>query len=303
MSNNPAMPAGYRLLAHSAITPPMTAWVVEILRSPSAYPMFALATRLFGNRQVLARVELHPPDVENHLPHRGVTLYEAAFASIDTTAARGVDVSHCQSEVDFKQALASGLSFVFVKASEATELSDPTFAKHWSAAKQAGLLRGAYHFFRPQKDALSQARLFLAQLSDPGELPPALDVELADGISPAQVVAGVTVWVDFVSARLGRPLIYTAPGFWNALPGTASVARKADLWVAHWGAKTPGTVSGWANWTFWQRTSKAVVPGIPTAVDEDCFDGSLAQLRSYSAAVFAERATFDAIPSVQSTSV
>jgi len=223
-----------------------------------------------------------------------------APSGMNATAARGIDISQQQADVDFQRVLASGVSFAFVKATEGTEWVDPSFERYWAAAKWAGLLRGAYHFFRPRQDALAQARLFLAQLNDdPGELPPALDVELTDGISPAQVVAGVNTWVDFVSARLGRPLIYTAPGFWNELPGTASVARKADLWVAHWGARAPAPVCGWESWTFWQRTSKAVVPGIPAAVDEDRFEGSLAELRAYAAAVFAERATFDAFHAVQ----
>jgi len=201
--------------------------------------------------------------------------------------------------VDFKQAAASGVSFAFMKASESTALVDSAFAKHWADAKQVGLLRGAYHFFRPRQDPLAQARLFLAQRKDPGELPPALDVEVGDGVPPALIVAGVTAWVDFIVARLGRPLIYTAPGFWNALPGTATVASKADLWVAAWGAKAPGAVNGWQHWTFWQHSSKGAVPGIPGAVDQDRFDGSLAQLRSYTAAIFAERQTFDAVSTIQ----
>ena len=299
MTNNPPIPSGYKLMAQKAVTPAMTAWAVQILRSPQEYPMLATTTRVFGDRQVLARVEWHPPDFQNHVQHRGVTLYEASLAVVDAMPARGIDISRYQSDVDFKRAQASGISFTFMKATESTGLVDSTFATHWSLAKQVGLLRGPYHFFRPKQDALAQARLFLAQLADPGELPPALDVEVADGLAGAQIVAGVGTWVDFVTARLGRPLIYTSPNFWNALPGTASVARKADLWVAHWGATAPATVNGWLRWTFWQRTNQASIPGVPTVVDEDRFNGSLAQLRSYSAAIFAERKTFDAFASRQ----
>lgn len=50
---------------------------------------------------------------------------------------------------------------------------------------------------------------------------------------------------------------------------------------------------------FWQRTNEATVPGIQTAVDENFFNGSLAQLRAFSAAVFAERRTLDALTAVQ----
>jgi lysozyme len=299
MATNPAAPLGYRLMSQRAVTPAMTAWAVQILRSPEQYPMFATATRVIGPRQVLARVEWHPPDFQNNAEHRGVTLYEGSLQSIDATPARGVDISRYQAQVDFKQAQASGVSFTFVKATESTGLVDAAFAAHWSLAKQVGLLRGAYHFFRPQQDPITQARLFLAQLSDPGELPPALDVEVADGVPGAQIMAGATAWVDYVTARLCRPLIYTSPGFWNALPDTTPLALKTDLWVAHWGAPEPADVNGWLSWMFWQRTNRANVPGVHSAVDEDLFNGSLAQLRAFSAAVFAERKTFDAISTVQ----
>ena len=301
MANNLAPPTGYQLMSQPAVTPAMTAWAVQILHSATEYPMFATTTRVFGARQVLARVEWHPPDFQNHTEHRGVTLYEGSLATIDATPARGVDISRYQSDVDFKQAQASRVSFTFVKASESVNIVDASFATHWSLAKQAGLLRGAYHFFRPRQDAIAQARLFLAQLSDPGELPPALDVEVNDGVPGPDIVAGASAWVDYVTARLDRPLIYTSPSFWNALPGTESVALKTDLWVAHWGAPAPAEVDGWLRWMFWQRTNQASVPGIHSAVDEDRFNGSLAELRAFSAAVFAERTTSDALVAQQST--
>lgn len=115
MPTNPAVPSGYLLMAQSAVTAAMTSWAVEILCTPSAYPMFATATRVFGTRQVLARVEWHQPDFQNHAVHRGVTLYETSLASVDATPAGGIDISHVQAAVDFKQVLSSGVSFAFMK--------------------------------------------------------------------------------------------------------------------------------------------------------------------------------------------
>jgi hypothetical protein len=64
-------------------------------------------------------------------------------------------------------------------------------------------------------------------------------------------------------------------------------------------ARTPGELRGAA--VFWQRTNQANVPGLQTAVDEEFFNGSLAQLRAFSAAVFAERKTLDALKAVQAS--
>jgi len=288
---NPPIPSGYKLMPQPAVTPAMTAWAVKILREPQSYPMFATTIQAFNGLTVLARVEWHGPDFQNHAVHRGVTLYTSAQPNSGLALADGVDLSGYQPVVDFAKTAASGVAFAFIKATEGTTLVDHAFVRHWVEAKQARLLRGAYHFFRPKQDAVAQARLFLAQLSDPGELPPVLDVEVADGVAAAQIVAGIGAWLDVVAGSFGRPLIYTSPSFWNLLPATAELATKADLWIAHWGARTPASANGWQRWTFWQFTNRATVAGIPGMddMDEDRFNGSVEELRAYSAEFVAAR--------------
>jgi GH25 family lysozyme M1 (1,4-beta-N-acetylmuramidase) len=291
MPNSPSIPTGYTLMKQLAVTAEMTAWAVQILRDPAKYPMFSTVVRAFGQLNVLARVEWHAPDFQNHTLHRGVTLYAPPRPEVGVHTAEGIDISGYQPNVDWAKIATSGLSFAFIKATEGTTLIDRTFVDHWAGAKQAKLLRGAYHFFRPKLDATAQARFFLAQLSDPGELPPVLDVELVNGVSLAQVAASVGVWLDLVTQQLGRPIVYTSPSFWNALPSPSDIASKADLWVANWGARAPAAVHGWSKWTFWQFTNKATVSGIPgTAdMDENRFCGSVADLRAYSDAFVASR--------------
>lgn len=299
--HNPPVPAGYKLMTQVSVTPAMTQWAIEILHDPTQFPLFGTTLRPFGAVTVLARVEWHDPDFQNHVVHRGVTLYEPipTLAGVNAVGAApppplplGVDVSGYQPHINWSQVAASGLSYAFVKATEGTTLVDHCFANHWAGAASAKLLRGAYHFFRPNLDGAAQARLFLAQLqADPGELPPVLDVEVSDHASGALVVAGVSAWIDVVSKVLGRPLIYTMPGFWNTLPVIPGIADRADLWVAHWDAKSPAAVKGLPNWKFWQFTNHATITGIPgqAAMDEDRFNGSPADLTAYSQAFVAAR--------------
>jgi lysozyme len=113
-----------------------------------------------------------------------------------------------------------------------------------------------------------------------------VDVEVTDRASLAQTASCVAAWVDYVASALGRPLVYTSPGFWNMLPAVPNIAAKADLWVATWGP-SPGRVNGWSKWTFWQYTDKGTMSAIPGSapVDEDRFNGSVADLQAYSDAV------------------
>jgi hypothetical protein len=76
VADNPPTPAGYEPMMDSEVTPDMTTWAVMILDDPADYPMFSTALKDFGALMVLARVEWHPPDFQNSVVHRGVTLYE-----------------------------------------------------------------------------------------------------------------------------------------------------------------------------------------------------------------------------------
>jgi len=78
VADNPPTPAGFKLMVQADVTPEMTTWAVEILNDPVTYPMFATTSQTFGTLLVLARVEWHPPDFQNSIVHRGVTLYEPA---------------------------------------------------------------------------------------------------------------------------------------------------------------------------------------------------------------------------------
>jgi len=75
LSANPPIPAGYRLMMQSEVTAAMTTWAVMILHDGATYPMYAMVMMTFGTQPVLAIVEWHPPDFQNSVVHRGVTLF------------------------------------------------------------------------------------------------------------------------------------------------------------------------------------------------------------------------------------
>jgi hypothetical protein len=76
VDDNPPVPAGWELMMQANVTSAMTTWAVDILNDPTMYPMFSTAMQTFGTLMVLARVEWHPPDFQNSVIHRGVTLYQ-----------------------------------------------------------------------------------------------------------------------------------------------------------------------------------------------------------------------------------
>lgn len=223
------------------------------------------------------------------------------------TLAQGIDVSRWQPNVDWARVKAAGMAFAFIKSTQ-SNFADPQFARHWAAARDAGLLRGAYHYLVPDMDGQKQAAVYLKTLgADPGELVPVLDIE-ARTANPALYAQYAKTWLDMVEAALGRrPLVYTAAWFWNTtmLIGGRypDWAPQYPLWVAAYplrdgfpsvaeimqGKYRPAMPKSWPAWTFWQYTEKGRVDGVANAgrlanVDMNVFQGTLAELRAWAGA-------------------
>lgn len=194
---------------------------------------------------------------------------------------QGIDVSSNQPSVDWSQVLQAGKLFTFMRATDGITYTDPQFATYWSGALGAGVLRGAYHFYRTNDDPTAQAENFLnaVQLL-PGDLPPVVDFEKLTGSqSASQILQDLQTWLDAVEQGTGRvPIIYTGPDFWDSL-GTSAFSRY-PLWVAEYGVQSPRLPAGWTSWTFWQYSETGTVAGISGSVDLDVFSGALADLQA-----------------------
>lgn len=60
---------------------------------------------------------------------------------------QGIDVSRYQGNIDWAKVKASGMTFVFIKATEGQTYTDPNFQTNVTGALAAGMLVGTYHFF------------------------------------------------------------------------------------------------------------------------------------------------------------
>lgn len=204
------------------------------------------------------------------------------MSSNSTSRLTGIDVSHFQGHVDWQAVKAAGCVFAFAKATEGTGVTDPYFAANWAGMKAAGLLRGAYHFYRAQLPAEQQAAHFLSTVQfEPGDLPPVIDIELNDGVTGQPLVGGVQTWLDAVEPVAGAtPILYTNTSFWNAHFNNQFGAY--PLWVAHYtSAPTPAPLpNGWPDWTFWQYSQSLHIDGVNGAADHDYFNGTAADLQA-----------------------
>jgi lysozyme len=219
----------------------------------------------------------------------------------------GIDVSHWQDDkstpqkMNFAKAVKNGAKFVFIKVSERGFI-DRDFEYNWKAAKDAGLLRGGYHFLRWDLSGLLQARIFCDIMADdPGELPPVADFEAPNQGSLYPSNALLEQFLMEVQTRTKKvPMIYTAPGYWN-IHGRNKHTKLHDdkwayfpLWIAHWiknfqlGVSQPMEIDPWKRlrkkWTFWQysATGDGLAFGAESkAIDLNVFNGTLEELRKF----------------------
>lgn len=200
------------------------------------------------------------------------------MSASDQAPLPGIDVSHFQGEVDWRAVAAAGVRFAFIKATEGLDDIDPRFVQNWQQSRAAGLLRGAYHFLHPNLDARQQAAHFLSVVTlDDDALPPALDVEVTNGVDPATLKACIETWLATVEAALGcKPVVYTDPSFWRQNVGADLSAY--PLWLACY-ATAPDVPPSWQRWTFWQHSESGSVDGIAGLVDLDYCQLSNDQLR------------------------
>ena len=194
---------------------------------------------------------------------------------------RGIDVSHYQEDIDWEQLQDAQLGgvpvrFVFIKATEGSDLLDDCFNQNFAQAHKHGIIRGAYHFFSTKSPAKRQARWFCKEVwLEDEDLPPVLDVEQIGDYTPQQLRSQVLQWLNAVESHYGvPPILYTSYSFRKQYLNTPEFDRY-PYWIAHYYVdhlKYKG------EWHFWQHSDRGRVDGIGTAVDVNVFNGKYEDL-------------------------
>ncbi|GAA4333034.1 glycoside hydrolase family 25 protein [Mucilaginibacter gynuensis] len=196
----------------------------------------------------------------------------------------GIDVSYAQGKIDWHkvkvmQEDSVHITFAFIKATEGVLLVDPYFKRNWREAAKAGIICGAYHYFRPEKSGKWQARFFMQNVNvEKGDMPMVVDVETLKGASPEQMRKELKAFLESVEAKTGtKPIIYSGLSFYKDY--LQSYFEGYRLWIAHY--YKPELKAGRnTQWLFWQHSDKARVNGINHTVDFDAFHGDSIAFRN-----------------------
>lgn len=197
----------------------------------------------------------------------------------------GIDVSSYQGKIDWKKVAvmeSDGIkvSFTYIKATEGVTLVDKYFQRNWRESKANGVIRGAYHYFKPLKSGLWQAKFFMQTVNlEAGDLPLVIDVEENGDLSDAVLVANIKDFVDEVERKTKyKPVIYAGYRFYK--DHLAGQFDDYPLWIAHYN-QPKLKLSDNTNWYFWQHADNAHIDGIRGQVDMNVFKGAEEDLSSF----------------------
>jgi lysozyme len=192
----------------------------------------------------------------------------------------GFDVSQFQGKIDWdlvdKVEDSYPLEFVFIRATAGKNKVDTQFLNNWRGAKKRKMIRGAYHYYRPNENSLEQAELFIKTVKlQKGDLPPVLDIEkLPKNQSIDSLKVGLRRWLKRIDKHYNvKPIIYTGESYYNDF--LKEEFSEYPFWIANYNFFVEEIDE---DWLFWQFTEKASVSGIKGNVDINLYNGTPKQL-------------------------
>ncbi len=197
-----------------------------------------------------------------------------------------IDLSHNNQNVDFDGLGPNNIIGIIHKATQGSGFSDPVYVQRREAAKNAGLLWGAYHF-GTGADPVSQARFFLKVAG-----PTSVDLVVLDfETNPAN--PSNTMSLDQARTFIG--VVQQATGITAGLYGGAYLREQLGnatdpllqscwLWWSQYGPR-PVIPPNWTNWTLWQYTDghHGVPPFTVNGIgpcDRDQYQGTAEDLKA-----------------------
>lgn len=193
----------------------------------------------------------------------------------------GIDVSQYQGTIQWNKVKtiegAFPIAFAFIRATAGKDKMDAQFARNWKESKRNKMLRGAYHFYRPNENSFEQAALFIKTVTlQKGDLPPILDIEsFPKNQSMDSLKAGLRRWLTKVDQHYGiKPIIYTNERYYEDF--LKDDFRDFQFWIANYNFFVETMQD---DWLFWQFTEKASIEGIEGNVDVNLYNGTPKMLR------------------------
>lgn len=193
----------------------------------------------------------------------------------------GIDISEYQGKINFPklqfQLQNHPIEFLVIRATMGSDGVDRRFKQNWKEAGKLTLVKGSYHYYRPNENSTKQAENFIRTVKlQSGDLIPVLDIEKHSTIQPREKLReGIKNWLRIVENHFGvKPMIYTGDRFfWEVLHNQGF--DEYPIWVANY---NPIYEPETENWVIWQFSEEGSLEGIGERIDLNVLRGGRFQL-------------------------
>lgn len=210
-----------------------------------------------------------------YLCYKGYLWPNSIFAS--SYAIHGIDVSNYQGDFDWKQlSKDKKIKFAYIKATEGSNYKDKYFQKNWESASEAGIYKGAYHYFTTKSSGIEQAKNFIEVVPvDKGCLPPVIDIEEADQ-DVQSFKKNLTDYINIVEKKYNQtPILYVVYSTYEKyIKGNF---YGYAIWIRD--IATFPRLGNDKQWIFWQYCSRGRTKDDRIYIDLNVFNGDLGQLK------------------------
>ena len=163
----------------------------------------------------------------------------------------GIDVSRYQGYINWAELKKNPkINFVYIKATEGSDLIDPLYQENIRNARKQGFKVGSYHFLTTSSSMVRQFMNFAKVVKrDEQDLLPVIDVERIKPWSAQQLRDSLKVFADMVEDYYGcKPVIYAGENFFNKYLGRAFAGY--PLFIARYNTVPPNVNTKWVLWQF-----------------------------------------------------
>ncbi len=177
-----------------------------------------------------------------------------------------IDVSNYQQTIDWHKVKRAGVERAYVKLGEDGIGIDAYAVANIHHARAARVQVGLYWFAHPGHHTPGNSAAAFLSLAHghllAGDLPPALDLEVEEGLSLSQLDWWKGTWFKPVDAAIRTRAVFYS---FRYMLAAMTLYPDRPVWGAH-----PGTLTAAERerWAFWQYGTERV-PGIAGAVDLD----------------------------------
>ncbi len=201
---------------------------------------------------------------------RRIVRYKRVYQPPISLTFDGIDISHYQHYIHWKEVATNNIQFAYVKATEGEMLRDEYYETNISRARAADLKVGSYLFFRPSVSAKRQFENFRAIVREENQdLLPMVDVEECDHMNRRLVLNRLRELLDLMTDYYGqKPVIYTMTSFYNTY--LQNEFTEYPFMLGGYTRK-PVLLDG-KDYVVWQFSAHGKVAGIMGNVDLDVFN-------------------------------